>query len=157
MASLACDVMQTGVLTVSPETTLADLQRLFVEEGISGAPVVDADGRLAGVVSVSDLLRAAFEERDTAVAEASYFREDLEFSAPAGAGADDLQDRLAQLRVADAMTPGTLWVPPDAPVSEIADLVGKYRVHRVLVVDDGALVGIVSTFDLVALLAKGAG
>jgi CBS domain-containing protein len=150
--------MQTSVITVSPDTPLADLQRLFVEEGIGGAPVVDDGGCVVGVISASDLLRAVEEERDSAVAEPHYFRDTLEFSGPDwGHALEDFQDRLAELRVADAMTEGVVMVPPEAPVSEVARRLRGHRVHRILVVEDGILAGIISTFDLVALLEKDAG
>ena len=55
---LARDVMQTHLVTVEPELPLVDVHRLFVEEEITGAPVVDDTGRLLGVISSTDLLRA---------------------------------------------------------------------------------------------------
>jgi CBS domain-containing protein len=158
MRVLARDVMQTSVVTVSPETPLADIQRLFVEEGIGGAPVVDDTGRVVGVISASDLLRAVESERDTAAAEPRYFRDTLEFSGPDWSHVlEDFQDRLAELRVADAMTEGVVMVPPEASVAEVARRMLGHRIHRILVVEDGALAGIISTFDLVALLEKEAG
>jgi CBS domain-containing protein len=155
MALLARDVMQTGVIQVGPETPLVDIQRLFVEEGISGAPVVDETGRLLGVIASSDLLRAVTEERDTAVAEPRYYRENLEFSGPDWNHAlEDFQDRLAELTVADAMTEGGATVAPDTSIPEVARLMRAGRIHRVFVVDGEALVGIITSFDLVALLEK---
>jgi CBS domain-containing protein len=155
MATRARDLMQTGVLTVAPETPLADVQRLFVEEGIGGAPVVDETSQVVGVITASDVLRAVHEERDTAPSEAHYFREDLEFALPGGGpNLEDLQDRLSELRAEDAMTPGILSVGPEATAAEIASELRQHRVHRVLVIDGGALAGIVSTFDLVGLVEK---
>ena len=52
----ARDVMTTDVITVDPDTTVQALATLLAERGISGAPVVDAGGRLVGVVSEGDLL-----------------------------------------------------------------------------------------------------
>src|SRR5215469_13589420 len=55
----AMDVMTTDVITVDPDTTVQALATLLAERGISGAPVVDASGRLVGVVSEGDLLHRA--------------------------------------------------------------------------------------------------
>jgi CBS-domain-containing membrane protein len=55
----AMDVMTTDVITVDPETTVQALATLLAERGISGAPVVDASGRLVGIVSEGDLLHRA--------------------------------------------------------------------------------------------------
>jgi CBS domain-containing protein len=154
MDRTARDVMQKDVITVSPETPLADAQRLFVEEGIGGCPVVDEKENVIGVISSTDLLRAVTEERDTAAADTRYFRENLEFSGPDWSDLEDFQDRLAELQVRDAMTAGTLSVDVDTPVREVARLLRRHRVHRVLVVERDTLAGIISTFDLVGLLEE---
>jgi CBS domain-containing protein len=154
---VARDVMQTHLVTVEPELPLVDVHRLFVEEEITGAPVVDETGRLVGVISSTDLLRAVEEEHESASAEPHYFREWLEFSGPDWARApSDFQDRLAALTVEDAMTRGGITVDPETPAGEVAALMRRHRVHRVLVVERELLVGIVTTFDLIGLLEKGA-
>lgn len=153
--TLARDVMQTDILTIDPGSSLLDAYRLFVEEEISGAPVVDEDGRVLGVVSAQDLLRATEEERDTAVVQTSYFRDLTEFSGPDWqTSAEDFQDRLAGLTVADVMTEGAILVAPDAPIAEVASTIRRHRIHRVLVVEQERIVGLISTYDLVALLEK---
>ena len=155
MTLLARDVMQTGVVTIDPEASLLDAYRLFVEEEISGAPVVDEDGRVLGVVSAHDLLRATEEERDTAVVQTSYFRDLAEFSGPDwGSVAQDFQDRLAERTVREVMTTGAIVVAPDASIPEVASTLRQHHVHRVLVAEDERLVGLISSFDLVALLEK---
>jgi CBS domain-containing protein len=155
--TLARDVMQTGIVTIDPTASLLDVYRLFVDEEISGAPVVDEDGRVLGVVSAQDLLRATEEERDTAVVQTSYFRDVTEFSGPDWqTGVEDFQDRLGERTVADVMTEGAILVAPDAPIAEVASTLRRHRVHRVLVAEGERLVGLISAFDLVALLEKGA-
>ncbi len=155
MTLTARDVMQSHVITVSPESPLLDVQRLFVEEEINGAPVVDDAGRLLGVVSTRDLLRATADEHDTAASETRYFRDELEFSGPDwGSVLEDFQDRLAERSVSEVMTSGSVAVSPSARIAEIAALMRRERVHRVLVAENGLLVGIISSFDLVALLEK---
>jgi len=155
MAKTARDVMQTHVISVSPEEPLVNVHRLFVEEEITGAPVVDGDGRVLGVVSSVDLLRAVVEEEDSATSDPRYFRDFLEFSGPDwGAVPEDFQDRLAQLRAEDAMSPEPITVAPDAPISEVARTLRFHRIHRLLVEEEGRLAGIVTSFDLIGLLEK---
>ena len=55
----AMDVMTTDVITVDPDMTVQALARLLAERGISGAPVVDSNGRLVGIISEGDLLHRA--------------------------------------------------------------------------------------------------
>jgi len=152
---LARDLMQRDVLTIGGAASLLDAHRLFVEEEISGAPVVDEDGRVIGVLSARDLLRAIDEERDTAMVQTSYFRDLTEFSGPDwGSTAEDFQDRLAGRTVSDVMSSDVISVAPDASVAEIARTLRQHHVHRVLVAKDDAFVGLISTFDLIAVLEK---
>jgi CBS domain-containing protein len=145
--------MERHVISVAPTTPLLDVQRLFAEEGIGGAPVLDEMGALVGVITSSDLLRTIEEEHDTATAEADYFRDLLSYSSPDWASSsDDFQDRLAERRVEEAMTTRVLTVGPDATAAEVARDLRAHRVHRLFVVEDGRLVGVISTFDLLRVV-----
>jgi CBS domain-containing protein len=156
MARTAREVMQTYLISVNPETPLLEVHRLFVDEEINGAPVVDETGRLLGVISSVDLLRAVEEEHDAASAEASYLRDLLESSGPDWQEeSDTFRDRLGERTVADAMTRGGITVTPETPIAQVAATLRKHRIHRVFVVEGEQLCGVISTFDLVALLEKG--
>jgi len=154
MSQTARDVMQTQVVTLAPETPLSSVQRLFYEESIHGAPVVDEQGRVVGMLSSADLLRAAAEEHDVAPGEPASFQNDLDLSheewerAPA-----DLAKRIgAERTVADAMSTGVVNVPQDAKVAEVARRMRDHHIHRVVVVDGDKLSGVISSFDLIQVL-----
>jgi len=152
MTLTARDLMQKDVVSIAPETPLASVYRVLVAESITGAPVVDDDGRVLGVISSADLLRAMAEEQDSGDA-GSYFEGLLEFSSARGEGLpEDFQNRLEQIPASEAMTEGAISVSPDTPLAEIARTLRFQRIHRVLVVEDGVLEGIVTSFDLVGLL-----
>ena len=151
----ARDLMESDVLTVDPEATLFDVHRLFAEEQISGAPVVDELGSLLGVITASDLVRAVGEPEAARPIEAEYYRENLPQADPDWiAGPDEFQDRLSQLRVSDAMTRQIECVDPDASASEIARRLREKRIHRLLVVKGHQLVGIVTAFDLLRVVEE---
>ena len=154
MALRARDVMQTSVLSVEPSAPLIEVARLFLEEEIHGAPVVDETEQLLGVVSVTDLLRAVGEEHESAGSSAVYFRDVLEFSGPDWTSApQDFQDRLGQRTVGEVMQPGVVTVAAEATVPEIAKRMRAQRIHRVIVVDgEGRMVGLITALDLVGLL-----
>jgi CBS domain-containing protein len=120
------DIMQHRVTTVPADASLGDVARLLWEEGISGAPVLDENGRLLGLVSSSDIVR--FKAFPTAV--------------PGGAAC-----------ARDVMTAVTINVRPRTSVPELARFLINAGVHRALVVDHGRLVGIVSAFDIVEAVA----
>ncbi len=152
----AREIMETDIITVTPETPLLQAQRLFLESEINGAPVVDESGNLVGVVSSLDLVRAVQEGYDTGAAytDPIYFRHDMEFSGPDWQNSpEDLQDRLADMTVDDIMVTELVTVSPDADVAEVARTMRDQRVHRVLVVDGDRLAGLITTFDLIELIA----
>jgi len=153
MALRVQDLLESHVISVSPETSLLDVHRLFLEEEISGAPVVDDEGRLVGVITASDLLRATDEERDSVVADKEYFRDLLPYSAPDwSSGTEDFQDRLAERCVEDSMTRSVLTIAPTASAAEAARKLRENGVHRLFVVDKGSVLGVISAFDLLRVI-----
>ncbi len=153
MTQYARDLMSSPLLTVGPDTPLIDVNRMFVEDELHGAPVVSEDGRLVGFIAVADLLRAVEEEHEEPSAARSYFRETLEFSGPDwGSAPADFQDRLSQLRASDVMQTDVFTVPDGAVVRDVAKLLREARIHRAIVTRGEVPVGIISSFDLLALL-----
>ncbi|MDH5492989.1 MAG: CBS domain-containing protein [Myxococcales bacterium] len=61
MATIA-EIMNTRLITIGPEAPLGEAIELLIQHRISGMPVVDAQGRILGVLSERDLLRAFYEE-----------------------------------------------------------------------------------------------
>jgi CBS domain-containing protein len=152
MTRKAADVMERSILTLSPEASLLDAHRLFVESSIHGAPVVDDAGFVIGVVTSTDLLRAVFEEHESAgFASAPVFREALEFGPPAWS-LEDFQDRLAQRSVAEVMTEGVRTVAEETPAAAVAAILHRERIHRVWVVKEGRPTGVISAMDLLPLV-----
>jgi CBS domain-containing protein len=153
MAKTAADVMQRSVVVLGPEASLLDAHRLFVEEEIHGAPVVDDEGLVIGVVTSTDLLRAVSEEHESAgFASDPVFREGREFGPPIWTVPEDFQDRLANRRVGEVMTEGAWTVEETTRASAVAELLCRERIHRVWVVKEGRVVGVVSTLDLLPLV-----
>jgi CBS domain-containing protein len=155
MSLTAADIMQRDLVTVSPELPLLDAHQLFVSEEIHGAPVIDDSKAVRGVVSSADLLRVVAEEYGSGGIAIDYLRDLVEFSGPDRAAMPEaFQDRLRELCVGDAMTYDVIQVSPDATLPEVAETLCDNRVHRVLVMDEDQLVGIVSTMDLVSVLRE---
>jgi CBS domain-containing protein len=126
----AADLMQTGVLSVSPELALEDFEELLTSEEVSGAPVLDANGKLLGIASKTDIVRGLAEQMSAAL---------RELGSPG-------------LTVGEVMTPDVVTVGPDADVETVARAMVDGGLHRVLVVTDGEVLGIITSLDLLRLL-----
>jgi CBS domain-containing protein len=143
----AIDVMVRDVVTVHPDTDVADAVKLLSEHDVSALPVVDEPGNLIGILSEADLIRRVeigTERRRP------WWQE-------AVTGASTLAEEFAKShgkKVREIMTSGAVSVSEDTPLSEIATLFERKRIKRVPVVKDGKLVGIVSRSNLIQALAS---
>ncbi|MFL9825770.1 CBS domain-containing protein [Rhodoplanes sp. SY1] len=142
----ASDIMTTTLVTVTPDTAVADVAAILLENRISGVPVVDPAGRPVGIVSEGDLVRRA--EAGTGH-ERSWWLKLL--MGREGLAAEFVKEHAR--RVADVMTRELVTATPDTPVAEIASLLERHRIKRVPIVKDGRLVGIVSRANLLHALA----
>ncbi|GAB3147637.1 CBS domain-containing protein [Amycolatopsis stemonae] len=130
-------VMTTDVATVGPDTPFKAVAVLLASWNISGAPVVDDDGLVLGVVSQGDL---------------------LEHEAPHGLlqpGARQAKRKAGAAFVSDLMTKPAVTVRTDDDVTVAAKLLEKHHFHRLPVVDgEGKLVGVVSRSDLLRVFLR---
>jgi CBS domain-containing protein len=142
----ARDVMTREVVTIRPDTLLAEAVALMVTSRISGLPVLNAAGHLLGILTEGDLLRR-FELGTTRQRPAwlNFLR------GPGGAAADYVRSRT--LHVQDVMTPSPVRVAPEASLEQVVELMERERIKRVPVVLDQKVVGIISRGDLVRALA----
>jgi CBS domain-containing protein len=143
----AQDVMVRNVLTVGPDTSVADAVAMLVKHDISALPVVNPDGSLVGILSEADLL-----EREELGAE-HHYPWWIESLMPAS----KLAERFAKAhgkRVSEVMSTNVIFASEDTPVSEIAALLETHRIKRVPIINDGKIVGIVSRSNLMQALAS---
>jgi CBS domain-containing protein len=153
----ARDVMQADVQVVSPDKRVTDLDRDFLARQVGGFPVVDA-GRLVGIVSRSDVVRQLCVEQSLAENISDYYRERCEYNVDpveslAEIGAR-VGARIEMLRVRDVMSRKIISVSPQHSLREVGLTLTKHGVHRVPVTEGGRLLGIVTTLDLVRLVAE---
>ncbi|HEX4965346.1 MAG TPA: CBS domain-containing protein [Thermoanaerobaculia bacterium] len=148
----ASDLMNPEVLTVRDDMNVRELASFLMENEISGAPVADAEGRLVGVVSLVDVAALASGEGPRTGEEGSpFFGRDWKD----GLDEEDVEELPLDhenYRVADIMNPKIYSVREDATVAEIATLMLKGHLHRLLVTREDRAVGIITTSDLLGLL-----
>jgi len=152
MKVLAKDIMQQQVKTVRPELPLPDLEKRFVDDGVSGFPVVDQQQNVLGVVTATDVLQHLCEERRNLESSVGFYDDSPH------ASFDSLSDewisaeigkRADHLVVADVMNDDVISLPPTASLHDVAALMSDMNIHRILVVDAGHLVGILTSLDVV--------
>ncbi len=150
---VARDLMSSDVLTVPEDLPVRELAGFFLDNEITGAPVEGPDGTVVGVVSLVDVARYSFEPPDEAwealgadyydKSQEPHFREEgIRIFRPA----DDT------VRVRDIMNRTLHSVGAHAEVADIAGAMLRNHIHRLLVIEDNALIGVISTSDLLGLL-----
>ena len=175
------DIMTTDVVTVSPEMSLREAAELFVKRHMGGAPVV-ANGVVLGVVSGTDLLGfvasmpGIMVEHDDQEEVPGWWEEDplppegeeppaFFFAARWSDREGDTSERfrdivgtewsvLEEHTVSEIMNPSVYAFPSDTSIEDAASFMRSADVHRVLVMDEGNLAGIVTTKDITNAVAN---
>jgi CBS domain-containing protein len=148
MGLLVRDVMTREVFAVSQETSLGTTASLFVDRHITGAPVIDATGKPVGVVTQTDLVDPV-RDRSPRRGTSLYYR--IAGQTHPIKGRDAVS---AEGVVEDVMSPLLFVTTPDTPVSEAVDVMVANDVHRLLVVEHGKLVGVVTSTDVMRTLRR---
>ena len=142
----ARDIMTSKVVTIGPDADIATIAQLLIDKNISGVPVVDAAGKLAGMVSEGDLLKQAGLAGES---RRSWW---LRLVSTPEQDAKDF-DKAHGHTAADIMTTDVVTIAENTVTTTIARLLEENRIKRVPVMRDGELVGIVSRGNLLQALA----
>jgi CBS domain-containing protein len=150
----AHDIMSSPVITATTMRPVTETAALLREHQISGCPVLDHRGQLVGVISRADILDYALSVEGgaltpmlrTLVATGEEVEEE-EVYAP-------IDDSFEVPQTQDVMSPEPVTVDEQASVGEVARIMSEERVHRVVVTRDGRLAGIITSLDLVKVLAR---
>src|SRR3954462_11950942 len=124
MPKVVREIMTTRIATIGPDTRLESIAKAFQQHPFHHLPVVGPEGRVVGIVSDRDLMRACIDGR---------FDGDKPCSA--------------------IMTKILASIPPDASIKEAAQRLTKLGVNSLLILDDGKLKGIVTSRDIVKAIA----
>jgi len=144
----AKDIMAREIIVISPEAKTLDAARILLEKRINGLPVVDANGRLVGIICQSDLV--AQQKR---LSLPSFFNllDGLIPLASAKHWEQEIQ-RISANTVAQAMTADPVTVSPNTSLDEIASLMVDRKLHTLPVVENEKLVGVVGKEDILRTL-----
>jgi len=124
MTLYASDVMVKDVITVTESMPLKDVARMFVDKKITGAPVLNVEGELVGVISETDIIR-----KTTSI----------------GAWSPST--------VGQIMTRPAVTVSPDETLQRVCEMMYNRRIHRVVVAEGARIKGILTTMDILRAIA----
>jgi len=146
----ARDIMTRDVHCVTAAMPIQELARSFAEKQVSGFPVLDDDGRLAGVVTESDLIHQNQRLHiPTAVA--------LFDSVIVLGSSKRLEEEIRQMsatRVDEIMSRDPVTVTGETPLEDVARLMAERHVHTLPVLDEeGSLIGIIGKRDVIRAMA----
>jgi CBS domain-containing protein len=126
--------MKRDVFIVREDQSVEELIDLMVQEHIHGCPVVDRDAKLVGVVTQQDV----FFSRAT----------------QGRARGEAAGTRARQLKVRDVMTSPAVSAEEETEIVSLCRMMHKLRIHRIPIVSDGKVIGIISSLDILGQLAK---
>lgn len=136
------DIMNTDLVTVQENTSIRDAIRIFSNNDVSGLPVINQEDEVTGVLSASDILQNESAHNFYSVPhrrgfELEIIKDSMFFDQP----------------VSTIMSDILYTIEPDDTIAKFARIMYERRIHRLLVVEYGKLIGIATTFDLLKLLA----
>ncbi|MBI5846901.1 MAG: CBS domain-containing protein [Nitrospirae bacterium] len=135
------EIMRSPVYTAGKDTPLIDVAELMAEKNISGLPVLDTDGRVAGMISEKDFLGVLKEKESVTV---------MKILAKCLQGKGCLAASVRQKTAGDIMTSPAITIPPELPLFQIMIVFSNRAINRAPVIDPaGSLLGIVSRADII--------
>ncbi len=154
MSTQAHELMTKHILPAYGEWSVKDLAEFLVSNGISGAPVVNSQDHLIGVVSVTDVARytsISTEESDVRSSH-EYYTDELAIDFGDDFINEFEDDPEEVTTVKDIMTPMIHDVPGTASIKEVSSSMVKNRIHRVFVSENRKIIGVVSALDILKLI-----
>lgn len=145
------DIMTTELVTFSPDDEIAKATKILLEKRFNGAPVVDSEGKLVGILCQSDLIAqqksfpipTIFTVFDGFIPLTSVKHLEKEV------------EKISAALVSQAMTPDPVTVRPDTEIENVAKLMVDKNFHTLPVVDEnGNLIGIIGKHDILKTLVK---
>ncbi len=142
------DIMTTDLITVAPDTDVTKVAQILLDNHINGAPVVDNNDRLVGIICQSDLIA---QQKKLPLPTFFTFLESV-IQVTSMKEIDKQVRKIAALTVAEAMSPNPVTVGPDTDLETVASLMVDNNFHTLPVIEEDRLVGVVGKEDVLRTL-----
>ena len=146
----AGEIMSSPPICAREDMTVTELIDLLTANQISGVPVVDADNRLAGVISITDLIALGADHHE--VGESDFHTSPAMDNLSAVGGLLEPEEEIRDRPVSSLMSRRTITAAEADPIGKLADLLVTHRIHRLVIVCGEQIAGIVSIRDILGAL-----
>jgi CBS domain-containing protein len=130
------DAMERELVSVNKDATYREVVQLLDEKKITGCPVINDAGELVGIVSYNDLMRVLFPYYDSFYKSPEIY---TDFNQR-----EDKANEIAEHKVSTFMTTNVFTANADTPILQAGGLMLSHKIHRLPVLENGKLVGIVT-------------
>lgn len=134
------DMMTRNVITVSPNSSLREVGQMLKEKKISGMPVIETDGSIVGIITVTDILKILKE---------IYQWQEIERKTVGLSVSELLGKESLNKKVKDVMTKNVFTLDENKTVKDLMQLMFTKNAHTIPITRDGRPVGIIGKRDLV--------
>lgn len=142
------DIMNTNLITVTPDMDISRAAKILFDNQINGAPVVDDSGGLVGILCQSDLIT---QQKKLPIPTIFTFLDGI-IRLTSTKQIEKQVRKIAAITVSEAMTPKPVTVRPDTDLETVAGLMVDSHFHTLPVVEDSSLVGIIGKEDVLRTL-----
>ncbi|MFC1692180.1 CBS domain-containing protein [Candidatus Latescibacterota bacterium] len=144
MSKIAGDIMTKNIITVKDDTSINNLIGIFIENKISCAPVVNKKEQLVGIVTKTDVLSYLLDI-DLDVSLKVHLKDVVESITEHG---DFEISSETDLKAGNIMTPNPITADENTSIESLAKIMIDHNIHRLIIEKDSAIVGIISTLDI---------
>lgn len=143
------EIMDKDVYTVHESATVGDVLRVLVEKKASGVPIINDEKRVVGFISDGDIMKF-IAKQDPRIIDMTSFITVWYDTESFDKKLDDLMD----LNVMELATTKVISVDADFEIDEVAKVLGKKKIKKVPVLENGILVGIVSRTNIIRYIVS---
>lgn len=140
------DILDPRVITVRRDTTYEEAAKILRDNEITGAPVVDNDGKLVGIITEKDIFKVLFPYYQSYYEHPEYYV-DWE-------GREQKAKDIRTMKVEVFMSKGVSTVSPEDPIMRAGAIMLARRIGHLPVVENGQLVGVVSGTKIFRFVLK---
>ncbi len=146
----AKDIMTSNILTVTPETTVTELAKLLSSNNINGAPVLDSDDTLLGVVTENDLI---YQKKNVHIPTVITILDSFIYLENPEKMEKEML-KIAGSTVNDIYTKPCVTVTEETSIEDIATIMAEQNIHTLPVIKDEKLVGVIGKKDIIKTLIR---